>query len=70
MGDIGLISKKMAQITNTPTYAEGGGANAHIDHIDQSDTTIFREDHIIKMNRPEINAVFMKRMKKQSQPGR
>jgi hypothetical protein len=70
MSDIGLISKKMAQIANTPTHAKGGAANAHIDHIDQPDIIIFRENHVVEMNRPEINAVVMKRMKKQSQSAR
>jgi len=70
MSDIGLISKKMAQIADTPTQAKRAAANAHIDYIDQPDIIIFREDHVIEMNRPEINAVFMKRMKKQSQPAR
>ena len=50
MRDISLISKKMAQITNTPPHAKGAVANAHIDHIDQSDIIIFREDHVIKVN--------------------
>lgn len=68
MRDISLISKKMAQITNTPPHAKGAVANAHIDHIDQSDIIIFREDHVVKVNRSKVNPVFMKRMKKKSKP--